>query len=330
MTAQKTALLPILAVVMGLVLLSSPAHAWWCKGHMAVAEIARRHLEPNVAALVEAAASDLSKSGPFPKSPDFVQLSCWADDVKSLGLGVMGEWHYIDTPYNPQNVPIKKWPVSPENVLTVIKGLVKTLENPKKLVLPQYVISFAIANLVHFYGDIHQPLHATELHSPAYPNGDGGGNTETVYVNGSKMKLHALWDSICEGPQVDPPRPLKSSDYADIKKFADYLEDTYKFTAKQKAETNASVMADESYTAAVEAVYPGISNGVTVNETYLAQCKATAEPRVALAGYRLATQLNALFANNSVVKGKYHFLVAYVKKSLVTSYTWLTGNEEGY
>ncbi|KAH9579811.1 S1/P1 nuclease [Trypanosoma melophagium] len=307
MTAHKTVPLLVLAVAMSLLLLASPAHAWWCRGHMVVAEIARRHLEPNVAALVEEAAADFSVSGPFPKSPDLVQLACWADDIKALGLGVMREWHFIDNPYNPQNITIKKCPVSPDNVKTVITGLVRTLQNPGKLTLPKYVRNFAIANLVHFYGDIHQPLHAAELFSPAYPNGDKGGNTELIHIRGATMKLHALWDSICEGPQVDPPRPLSAADYTDIKKFADYLEDTYKFTAEEKAEKNASVMAEESYTYAVEVAYPGISNGVTVDEKYLAQCKATAEERVALAGYRLATQLNVLFADSSIKEtyGKY-------------------------
>lgn len=44
------------------------------------------------------------------------------------------------------------------------------------------------------------------------------------------MLLHAFWDSICEGEQTDPPRPMSPEMYKEISDFADMLEDTYKFT----------------------------------------------------------------------------------------------------
>ncbi|ESL11423.1 class I nuclease-like protein [Trypanosoma rangeli SC58] len=287
----------LLAVAVSLLALSGPTHAWWCKGHMVVNEIAKRHLNQNVAAFVDEAAANLSFSGPFPQFFDFVQSACWADDIKSRGLYVMDDWHFIDTPYNPLNVPIKKDPVGKDNAKTVIESLTKTLENKKGHKLVPYILSFALVNLAHFYGDIHQPLHSITLFSPTYPDGDRGGNLEVVHVRGATMKLHAVWDSICQGEQPDLPRPLSEKEYAKLRAFADYLEDTYKPTTAEKSETNVTVMAEESYKIGVEVAYPGIVNGMKLTEEYLERCKKAAEPRLVLAGHRLATILNHVFSD---------------------------------
>ncbi|EAN91043.1 putative p1/s1 nuclease [Trypanosoma cruzi] len=280
-------------------LFSLSADAWWCNGHMLVNEIARRRLHPEVALIVEEAAVNLSASGPFPHTTDFVESGCWADDIKKLGLFVMEDWHYIDTPYNPQNINIKKNPVNTENLKTVIESLKRTL---MKQDLVPYIMSFAIVNIAHFLGDIHQPLHAVELFSPEYPHGDRGGNAETVIVHGKMMALHSLWDSICQGDVKNPRRPLDRWHYAKLREFADRLEDTYKFPAEVKNETNTTQMAMESYDIAVQVAYPGFVDGAKITDEYLEKCRAAAESRVVLAGYRLANVLNQLL--DKTQKGK--------------------------
>ncbi|EKF37888.1 p1/s1 nuclease, putative [Trypanosoma cruzi marinkellei] len=274
---------------------SVSAHAWGCTGHMLVNEIARRRLHPDVAEIVEDAAVNLSVTGPFPRTPDFVESGCWADDIKRLGLFAMEDWHYIDTPYNPQNITIKKNPVSTENLRTVIGSLERTLRREE---LHPYVLSFAIVNIAHFLGDIHQPLHAIEKFSPEYPYGDKGGNAEIVDVHGKKMALHSLWDSICQADDEKLIRPLDKRHYAKLREFADRLEDTYKFPPEVVSETNTSVMAKESYDIAVEVAYPGIVDGVKLTDEYLEKCKAVTESRVVLAGYRLANILNQLLGRS--------------------------------
>lgn len=54
----------------------------------------------------------------------------------------------------------------------------------------------ALRFLVHFAGDIHQPLHAAEMYSAAFPDGDLGGNYFKVSVPGfpSITNLHYYWD----------------------------------------------------------------------------------------------------------------------------------------
>ena len=47
-------------------------------------------------------------------------------------------------------------------------------------------------------GDIHQPLHTTQLFTVEYPKGDRGGNEICVRVtqSGQPMDLHRFWDGV--------------------------------------------------------------------------------------------------------------------------------------
>jgi hypothetical protein len=52
--------------------------------------------------------------------------------------------------------------------------------------------------LFHLVGDIHQPLHTTQLFTVEYPTGDRGGNEICVRVTqtGQPMDLHRFWDGV--------------------------------------------------------------------------------------------------------------------------------------
>lgn len=241
-------------------------------------------------------AEALSASGPFPKTPDFMQMACWADDLKSQSVAEMAQWHFINQPYNPNNYPIAKWPVQVENVETLITQFDETVKRTS----PAWDLNFALGNLVHFYGDIHQPLHATELFSSTYPTGDRGGNLQSVTVNGTQTKLHFIWDSICWEYNAELSRPLSNSDREVVVDLVSYLTSTYTFTSKQKEEYNSTVFAQESLAAAIKYAYPGTYDGMTIDSDYLARCKPIAEARVALAGYRLGSQLSYLFRDSKI------------------------------
>lgn len=283
-------------VAVALAMLTISANAWWCTGHMAVAEIAKWQMSQDVYEKVESIAEDLSASGPFPKTPNFMQMACWADDLKSQSVEAMAQWHFINQPYNPTNYPIAKWPVQVENVETLIMQFDETVKRTK----PAWDLNFALGNLVHFYGDIHQPLHATELFSSTYPTGDRGGNAQSVTVNGTQTKLHFIWDAICWEYNAELNRPLSSTDREVVTDLATYLTSTYNFTSQQINEYNSTVFAQESLAAAIKYAYPGTSDGMTIDAAYLARCKPVAEARVALAGLRLGTQLSYLFKDAKV------------------------------
>ena len=57
-------------------------------------------------------------------------------------------------------------------------------------------LSTAMRLLLHYAGDVHQPLHATARVDSDYPSGDRGGNDFKIpSVDGAK-NLHAAWDSV--------------------------------------------------------------------------------------------------------------------------------------
>jgi len=58
--------------------------------------------------------------------------------------------------------------------------------------------STALRLLIHYLGDIHQPLHCTSKVDHEYPgpDGDRGGNSIPIAEKNGIDELHAVWDSI--------------------------------------------------------------------------------------------------------------------------------------
>ena len=50
--------------------------------------------------------------------------------------------------------------------------------------------------IIHYVGDVHQPLHSTALVDSEYPSGDRGGNSEHIPSIDGVSNLHAVWDSV--------------------------------------------------------------------------------------------------------------------------------------
>ena len=73
--------------------------------------------------------------------------------------------------------------------------------------------SFALRLVIHYAGDIHQPLHSTTEVSNEFPKGDRGGNFQhTPDVEGTS-NLHGDWDSVIYQYTGYPNLPLNSKDW---------------------------------------------------------------------------------------------------------------------
>jgi hypothetical protein len=213
----------------------------------------------------------------------------------------MAGWHFINQPYNPDDVAIHPWPIQEINVATAIQKLGESLKDQKN----DWIKAFATANLVHFYGDIHQPLHATELFDATYPDGDYGGNLIHVYWQGQEWRLHFIWDSVCAQYQTEPTRPLSASSYAFIKDLANQYQANFSVPEDMKKVWNSTIMAQESLAAAIQYAYAGntIQPNQTLTQAYMDTCMQVAGYRIAYAGYRLAQDLNYLFGGSSSSSG---------------------------
>jgi S1/P1 Nuclease len=209
---------PSLLLILGL-LIASPLHAWGPLGHSAIAAIAQKHLSPatqsHVAALL-AQDHDI----------DLPSIANWADEVRAAasGRGPLKDdaeaaafnakfptnalWHFVDLPLGAENYREVVTFTSVNDVVHAIKRCVVVLEMSEAgsddFTKPQ-----ALRLLVHFVGDIHQPLHCgtgfydlSDLSHPvlitdprlciAKPN-DRGGN-DLFFGPDSTQELHALWD----------------------------------------------------------------------------------------------------------------------------------------
>jgi hypothetical protein len=132
----------------------------------------------------------------------FMQAARWPDDIRMRDKQYhRALWHYINWPFKPDGQPGSVQIRDPEavNILTAMaenESVVKTANDAERK-------AFALAWLFHLVGDIHQPLHAAQLFSVDYPQGDRGGNEICVRVTqaGQLMDLHRFWDGVITSSQ---------------------------------------------------------------------------------------------------------------------------------
>lgn len=74
--------------------------------------------------------------------------------------------------------------------------------------------SLGLRLLIHYYGDIHQPLHSSDRYTAEDPSGDKGGNDFPLKNHYSANELHAVWDNVLYSLHTNPKRPFNESSWA--------------------------------------------------------------------------------------------------------------------
>ena len=162
------------AVSLSYLLVVAPLAGWWTEGHTIVAAIAEQRLNAKARAAVAAI---------LPEGQTLESVAAWADEVRK-DRRETGPWHYIDIPTSAER---GDWaPYCPDEgcVMRALPVLLKTLGDESA---PREKRDEALRFVVHFIGDMHQPLHAGERH-------DKGGNDVHVTFEGHPLNLHAAWD----------------------------------------------------------------------------------------------------------------------------------------
>jgi hypothetical protein len=195
-----------LSIVLSVLAGESHAWAWGCEGHQAIAIAAERLLPTGARAAVNAvlAASPIDPAlrrfcESVPGSP-LGDSATWADDFREVEPAT-GAWHFINFPRaaGAHTGDYKRYctaPQSPDSIGCIVDALVAqyhTLTTTRDPKLKANALRF----VVHFTGDIHQPLHDIT-------NGDRGGNCFPVTVldetpqeddrHNWRPNLHAVWD----------------------------------------------------------------------------------------------------------------------------------------
>jgi hypothetical protein len=269
------------------------AKAWGAEGHMVTAQIAYNNLDPAVKSRCDSLiAVPLTYSST--NSSNFVTAACWADDFKSQ-LGT-GGWHYIDLPFSLDGTSTNgfTYPLQ-SNVVYAINLCVTNLLNPATSQSNQ---ALYLRYLIHFVGDIQQPLHSSDAISAVNPGGDGGGNA--FAITGSWNNLHSLWDAGGGYLTDSVNRPLGAAAQTTISNKVSAIEADYPYTPNPGSIPNPMDWAQEGWGLAQTVAYVGITRNSTPSAAYTNSAQSTTEQRMAAGGHRLADLLNTLFGTNAV------------------------------
>ncbi|MGE7139587.1 S1/P1 nuclease [Luteibacter sp. NPDC031894] len=249
---------------------ASTVQAWGDIGHRIVAELAWRQLDP-------AARAEVNRLLKVDGSDSLPDIASWPDHLRDMpgqeALGkATGPMHYVnfrdDTCHY---VP----PRDCADGRCVIGGLEKYVAILGDRHAPEAARAQALKFVVHFVGDVHQPLHAGN-------RDDKGGNDFQVRFDGKGTNLHRVWDS-----QMLYTRDLKWKAYADrlaaegpvkLPRAIAPFDNAY----AQWAEESCKIVARRGF-------YPDAHR---VDDAYVAQNLPVAETRLREAGKRLADLLN--------------------------------------
>jgi len=175
---KRTCLLTLL--LLPLLMLPMAASAWSAFGHRLVGALAATQLTPQA----EARVAELLRGE---KEPTLAGIAAWADELRANDpdLGKRSaKWHYLNVPDGTCDyVPERDCP-NGDCIIGAIHQQTAILADRSR---PRAERAQALKFVVHFIGDVHQPLHAGR-------GSDRGGNTVQVNLEGKGMNLHSLWD----------------------------------------------------------------------------------------------------------------------------------------
>ncbi|HLY61663.1 MAG TPA: S1/P1 nuclease [Terriglobia bacterium] len=253
-----------LLVACALVLASTSTLAWGPEGHRDIGAIVEKNLKPETLAAIKA------MFGPY---DTLAAVSVWADDIRDEHPET-GPWHYIDIPLIASSIDMNRDCRNGDCVIAKIHEFEAVLKNKSA---DPTARRDALKFLVHFVGDLHQPLHCED-------NGDKGGNTVQVIFFGQPMNLHAVWDGGI----------LRREKVYGLKLASDL---NGRITPAEKtawARGSIEDWAMEGHALAVQVAYGRLPHEATPNlgDDYFNAALPVVELQIEKAGVRLASILN--------------------------------------
>lgn len=258
-----------------LILFSASSFAWGPEGHRIVGDLAEERLTPTARLHVKELLGN----------DDLAAVAVWADDVRHDRPESYG-WHFVDIPKDveafsePRDCfrPDDKHPYTQQDHHNCVVDRITMFEQvlaDRNAARPDRIE--ALKFLVHFVGDVHQPMHAM---------GEArGGNDIHVSEFGSPQcgkypcNLHFVWDmGLIEHTGLSEQQYVAR---------LDELIASRKLTVQ--ADGTPEQWANESFVLAKKA---WLNDGETVDESYYENEIGVVNRRLALAGLRLARMIN--------------------------------------
>jgi hypothetical protein len=270
---------------------------WGRDGHSIVGRIAELRLSEKA----QQALADLTD-----RSLADVQVSSWADTITHQTVYPLNAfWHYVDIPFDANEFDPQREAEAvakrvdktvaqigtKNNVIDQIASWKDVLANTKGTRYKRYT---ALRFVVHFLGDIHQPLHCITRN-------DAGGNDVPVTFLGQfdpHVKLHQVWDTSLVA-LARGKTPLDTYAAKLNKRITD------KNQAEWEADMAPRAWAKESHELAKQYAYPPVLEQkfdqhkevpVRLDEGYAQKAVPVVETQLMKAGVRLAKVLNEALA----------------------------------
>lgn len=249
------------------VLLPSVSMGWGPEGHIVVAKIAAARLSP------------AAKTGvrQLLGRHTLESVANFADQVRSKRPAT-ANWHFVDIPKDATDYDANRDCAPTPKGDCVIAELARAQSDLKNRTLAKPKRAEALKFIVHFVGDVHQPLHCSD-------NSDRGGNDVKVKFLGKPSNLHRVWDS-----GIITEANLSAADYAD--ELDSWLESQDTATIEKGTVTEWAL---ESHQLAKDNAYNIPADG-DLDSTYVDANQPVVDQQLAFAGLRLAAILNAAFA----------------------------------
>jgi len=271
--------------------IAAPVVAWSALGHKLVGELAQRHLTP-------AANAEVALLLKGEAEPTLAGVATWADTMRDSDperFKQTSRWHYV-------NLSSDKCSYRPERDCKDGQCVIAAIDAQRAILAdrsqPLDKRRDALKFIVHFVGDIHQPMHANA-------HDDQGGNKYQIslrtdiepeayardrYVGGVMgTNLHSVWDFY-----VLAERGLALDEYADR-----LDHEPWPPVMDHGALTPASWASESCRLTDLRQLYPKTPDGKDLHKldrSYSEKHRALAEQRIRIAAWRLAALLNETLA----------------------------------
>ena len=248
------------------------AAAWSGYGHEVVSHLATYHLSPEAKRAVD----ELLEGETLP------DIGSWADQVRN-DRPATAPFHYVNGPRD-RLVPRESDFSLPEgSVYAAVLGYAEQVVDDS---MSRSERAEALKFLVHFIGDLHQPLHAGF-------GDDRGGNDFPVLLDGEMSNLHRYWDHDILAPYLN--------DYS-AAEFAAILHHGHRDDGNSRSmDPRDWVVEARRYVFAglypVPRRDPPVERGevAVLDDAYRDVWLPVAERQLVRAGRRVAATLNAIF-----------------------------------
>jgi hypothetical protein len=290
-----------------------------------VALIARAHLSPAASAAVDQLLRDnpidpaLNRFCKDRPNDLMADAATWADDIKSTEK--TGQWHYVDIPLavSDSSEDAMQWcaalgPLKDDKDRTgcILNATAYELRLLRDKDQSAAIRAKALRYVIHFLGDIAQPLHDTDNH-------DQGGNCTSITVSflDKPANLHGIWDYALLANELQQKKLTQVQLAAAIDQEFAAREDS-----RGKLGLDLQAWAWEGHALAAGVVYgdlmpkipvaaadAGLADRsacdaerakvsgmhITIGQPYIDAAMPVIHQQIGRAGYRLADLLNQIF-----------------------------------